>query len=137
MSEPMPALSSGQSLGERFTLVRRLGDEGAAELWLVRDAELGEDVVAKILPPDASEESVSSLQRECREARRQVLPGAARVLAAIPDDRVAAHLSGLKSPDDVAAVARSRADAALIGEALMRLDDPRALLGSMVAAAGG
>ena len=59
----------------------------------------------------------------------------ARVLAAIPRDVVAVHLSGLKAPADVTAVARERADAALMGEALMRQDDPRPLLSAMVAAA--
>jgi indole-3-glycerol phosphate synthase len=57
---------------------------------------------------------------------------AARVLDAIPADVVAVHLSGLREPADVARVARSRADAALIGEALMRDDDPRARLRAMV-----
>jgi indole-3-glycerol phosphate synthase len=61
---------------------------------------------------------------------------AARVLAAIPEDRVAVHLSGLRTPADVAAVAATRADAALVGEALMRVDDPRALMDEMVRAAG-
>jgi indole-3-glycerol phosphate synthase len=60
---------------------------------------------------------------------------AARVLEAIPKDVVAVHLSGLKTADDVRAVARSRADAALVGEALMRRDDPAPLLLEMVAAA--
>ena len=50
-----------------------------AEVWLVHDAELDEDVVAKILPLGASEERVSLLRRECREARRLVHPGIARV----------------------------------------------------------
>ncbi|HVJ91625.1 MAG TPA: indole-3-glycerol phosphate synthase TrpC [Labilithrix sp.] len=62
---------------------------------------------------------------------------AARVLAAIDDDRVAVHLSGLKGPEDVASVARTRVDAALIGEALMRRDDPTPLLREMLAAAQG
>lgn len=60
---------------------------------------------------------------------------AARVLAAIEPDVIAVHLSGLRGPEDVAAVARGRADAALIGEALMRRDDPGELLAAMVAAA--
>lgn len=60
---------------------------------------------------------------------------AARVLAQIPEDRVAVHLSGLRSAADVAAVASTRADAALVGEALMRLDDPAPLLAEMVRAA--
>jgi len=60
---------------------------------------------------------------------------AARVLGAVPVDRVAVHLSGLQGPDDVAAIARGRADAALVGEALMRDDEPRPRLRAMVAAA--
>jgi indole-3-glycerol phosphate synthase len=60
---------------------------------------------------------------------------AARVLAAIPADVVAVHLSGIKSVDDVARIAGGRADAALLGEALMRQDDPGPLLASLVAAA--
>ena len=60
----------------------------------------------------------------------------ARVLAAIPPDVVAVHLSGLRVPLDVAAVAQGRSDAALVGEALMRQDDPRGLLEAMVEAAG-
>ncbi len=60
----------------------------------------------------------------------------ARVLHALPADVVAVHLSGLRDGNDVARVARSRADAALIGEALMRQDDPGPLLRAMVAAAG-
>lgn len=62
---------------------------------------------------------------------------AARVLDAIPADRIAVHLSGLKTPADVAAVAKTRADAALIGESLMREDDPTRLLTAFVNAAKG
>ncbi len=61
---------------------------------------------------------------------------AARVLARIPPSTVAVHLSGLKTADDVTQVAHGRADAALIGEALMRQDNPAALLAQLVAAAG-
>jgi indole-3-glycerol phosphate synthase len=60
---------------------------------------------------------------------------AARVLARIDPGTVAAHLSGLATPEDIARVAASRADAALIGEALMRQDDPTELLSAMVRAA--
>jgi indole-3-glycerol phosphate synthase len=59
----------------------------------------------------------------------------ARVLRAIPGDRIALHFSGVKDETDVARVAASTADGALIGEALMRVDDPTPLLTSMVAAA--
>lgn len=57
---------------------------------------------------------------------------AERVLASIPEEIVAVHLSGLKTGADAAALAASRADAALIGEALMRRDDPSALLAELV-----
>ena len=57
---------------------------------------------------------------------------AKRVLTSIPADRVAVHLSGLRTGAQAAAIAASRADAALIGEALMRCDDPRSLLGELV-----
>jgi len=62
---------------------------------------------------------------------------AARILETLPAAVVAVHLSGLKSPETVTAVARSRAHAALIGEILMRQDDPAPLLASLVAAARG
>jgi indole-3-glycerol phosphate synthase len=61
----------------------------------------------------------------------------ARVLAQIPPRCVRLHLSGVKSPDDVAALRASEVDGALIGEALMRLDDPAPLLRAMRAAAVG
>ncbi len=60
---------------------------------------------------------------------------AARVLAAIPEGCIPLYLSGVKAPDDVRRLAATRAHAALIGETLMREDDPRALLASMVQAA--
>jgi indole-3-glycerol phosphate synthase len=60
---------------------------------------------------------------------------AARVLAAIPRGVTRAHLSGLGKTEDVARIKASGADAALVGEALMRADDPEPLLQTLVAAA--
>lgn len=57
------------------------------------------------------------------------------VLAAIPRGVVAAHLSGIRAGDDVRRVAAGRADAALVGEVLMRADDPGPLLGDLARAA--
>lgn len=56
----------------------------------------------------------------------------AKVLVSISPDIVAIHMSGLRTPADVAQIARGRADAALVGEALMRDDDPRPRLRSLV-----
>lgn len=60
---------------------------------------------------------------------------AAQVLAMINTRCIRVHLSGLVLPDDVARIARvtrAPADAALVGEALMRQDDPTELLSEMV-----
>ncbi len=59
----------------------------------------------------------------------------ARVLANIPSDVVAVHLSGIKAAADIEQVARGRADAVLLGEALMRKDDPTPLLAELVSVA--
>jgi len=56
---------------------------------------------------------------------------AGRVLARIPSDRTALHLSGVKSPADIAGIRHSRADGALVGEALMRVDDPAPMLAAL------
>lgn len=56
---------------------------------------------------------------------------AARVLAGLPAGVVSVYLSGLGDPQAVARVAKSPAHGALVGEALMRVADPRPLLTEM------
>jgi tetratricopeptide (TPR) repeat protein len=75
----MSALNGGQPLDSRFTLIRPLGQGGPGEVWLVRDEELGQELVAKILPATATEEQREQLRRECREARRLNHPNIVRV----------------------------------------------------------
>jgi indole-3-glycerol phosphate synthase len=118
---------SAERLGELVVRSRALGLEPLVEV-------VTEEELAAALGADAKVIGVNA-----RDLDTLVMDPArtARVLAAIPDDRIAVHLSGLKGPDDVASVARSDVDAALIGEALMRHDDPSALLRSMVLAADG
>ena len=60
---------------------------------------------------------------------------AARVLAAIPTNITRVHFSGVSKPEDVARIRASGADAALVGTALMRADDPEPLLRSLAIAA--
>jgi len=64
---------------------------------------------------------------------------AGRVVARIPTGVVSLFFSGVGSPDAVAKIAGAaggrRVDGALVGEALMRRDDPEPLLHEMVAAA--
>lgn len=59
------------------------------------------------------------------------------VLRDMPDSVVRAHFSGVKSAEAVTALRSGPADAALIGECLMRQEDPSALLASFARAARG
>jgi indole-3-glycerol phosphate synthase len=61
---------------------------------------------------------------------------ARRILQSLPTTAIRVHLSGLKRPQDVAALRQSGIDAALIGEVLMRSDDLEPLLRGLVQAAG-
>jgi indole-3-glycerol phosphate synthase len=49
---------------------------------------------------------------------------AKRAIERIPSDRVAVHMSGIRSGDALAELGGSRADAVLVGEALMRAPSP-------------
>jgi len=60
---------------------------------------------------------------------------APRLLATLPKTVTRVHLSGIARPEDVQRVVRSSADAALIGEVLMREAAPEARLRSLVNAA--
>jgi indole-3-glycerol phosphate synthase len=57
------------------------------------------------------------------------------VLRDLPKHITKLHLSGLKTPTDVRKIVDGPADAALIGEVLMRCDDPEPLLRELVQAA--
>ena len=56
---------------------------------------------------------------------------AADVLQSVPPDRIAVFMSGIKTTADLSRVGDTRADAVLIGEALMRADEPGRALAAM------
>lgn len=62
---------------------------------------------------------------------------AARAIQKVPKEHVAVYMSGVHGADDLRRVARTRADAVLIGTALMRAPDPGARLAEMIAGEGG
>jgi indole-3-glycerol phosphate synthase len=107
----------GAAVGEGLTPIVEVVDEH--ELDRALECEAG------VIGVNARDLSTLVMDRE----------RAARVSAAIPGDRVSLWFSGVGSPHEVAAIARTTADGALIGEALMRQDDPTELLRAMVAAA--
>ena len=57
-----------------------------------------------------------------------------RVAATLPDHVVKVAESGIRGADDVAEVVRAGADVVLVGEALVRGDDPRAAVAELAAA---
>ncbi len=61
---------------------------------------------------------------------------AERVIHGLPSELIRAYFSGVKDSMTVARASRSGVDAALIGEVLMKQDDPEPLLRSFVQAAG-
>jgi indole-3-glycerol phosphate synthase len=134
------ALDAG---ADAVLLIVRILEEGELA-GLVREAEgrgllpLVEVATEKELP-EAKGAGARVIGVNARDLNTLKMDGerAARVLSGIEEGRVAIHLSGLGKPEDVTRVAGSRADAALIGEALMRQDDPSELLGAMVRAARG
>jgi indole-3-glycerol phosphate synthase len=60
---------------------------------------------------------------------------AARCLAQVDAARIAIFMSGIRTPADFARLGGTRADAALIGEGLMRCEDPAEGVRAMLAAA--
>lgn len=60
---------------------------------------------------------------------------AAAAIQKIPESRVAVYMSGVSSPDQLSRVAKGRADAVLIGTALVRASDPGTRLRELVEAA--
>jgi indole-3-glycerol phosphate synthase len=61
------------------------------------------------------------------------LAGAAAVAARIPPDTIAVAESAIRSPEDAATMAQAGFDAVLVGEALVRADDPAALAAALTA----
>jgi indole-3-glycerol phosphate synthase len=99
--------------------------EPLVEVTTEQEAELALDAGARLIGVNARDLDTLVIDRE----------RAARVLAGLPGELTAVFLSGLATPEQVGAVARTRADAALIGEALMRQADPEPLLRSLSEAA--
>jgi indole-3-glycerol phosphate synthase len=88
-----------------------------------------EDEVARALAAGARTIGVNA-----RDLSTLAMDGerAARVVAQIPSEVVSLWFSGLRGAADVQRVASTSVDGALVGEGLMKQDDPRPMLRSMV-----
>jgi len=121
-------------------IVRCLTEERLQELTLAARARKLEPFV-EIVSDEESKMAVGAgatlIGVNARDLDTLVMDAArpARLLAELPASVTRVHLSGIARPEDVQRVADSPADAALIGEALMREDQPEARLRELVAAA--
>jgi indole-3-glycerol phosphate synthase len=113
-----------------FSLVdgaRELGLEPLVEV--ANEAELERALAAEATLIGVNARDLDTLAMDAERA--------ARVLAAIPETCVPLHLSGVKTPDDIRRLAATKAHGVLVGETLMRENDPGPLLRAMVAASSG
>jgi indole-3-glycerol phosphate synthase len=95
------------------------------EVYTPAEAQLALDSGATFIGVNARD--LDSLQMDTERANR--------IIQDMPSSVVVAHLSGVKTPEDVRRVSSGRADAALMGEILMRKDDPAETLAHLVSAA--
>jgi indole-3-glycerol phosphate synthase len=135
-------LREAQACGaDAVLLIARILDEASLRALFTEARDLGLEPLVEVATEDELAWAVGAGARligvNARDLDTLVMDAAraARVLDAIPPGAVPLYLSGLKGPDDVRRVARTRAHAALIGETLMRQDDPRVQLAALVAAA--
>lgn len=109
---------TGARLRELISAARERGLECLVEVYLPEEVPVALEAGATIIGVNARD--LNTLRMDAERARQ--------ILEDLPRDVVAAHLSGLHDEARVRDVAASRADAALIGECLMRQDDPVPLL---------
>ena len=121
-------------------IARITGKKALAELH-ARAASLGLESLVEVVTDEELEWALAAgaglIGVNARDLDTLVMDPerAARVLEAIPAACIPVYLSGLKGEGDVRRIASTRAHAALIGETLMREEDPRALLTALAAAA--
>lgn len=110
------------------TLLRASAERGLVALTEIHGAEearVALDAGATLIGVNARDLDTLKLDAALAE----------RVQGSLPGHVTAVHLSGIRDERQLAAVAGSRTDAALIGECLMREDDPEPLLRRLVGAA--
>ncbi len=119
-------------------LVRALDDQNLRSL-VARIRELGMEPVVEAANEGEVERALAAgsaivgVNARDLQTFRVDMDAARAAVARIPDDRVAVFMSGVRSVEDFREVARGRADAVLIGEELMRSEDPGARLSELLA----
>lgn len=104
----------------------------AAELGMTALVEVHtEDEVERALAADASVIGINNRNLKTLEVDNDNF---GRLAGLIPDDRIRIAESGVGGPADVVEFARAGADAVLVGEALVRGDDPQQAVRDLIAA---
>lgn len=114
------------ALAGLLAAARERGLAPLVEVASAEEARVALDAGADLIGVNARD--LDTLQMDAARAQR--------VLDGLPSGVTRVFLSGVRSEHEVRQLASQRLDATLIGEALMRLDDPSALLARMRAAAG-
>jgi len=121
-------------------LVRALGDKALVSL-IAHVRALGMEPVVEAADAEEVDRAVAAGStvvgvnaRDLRTFRVDVRT-AHECVARIPSERVAVFMSGVRSNDDFREIAQGRADAVLIGEGLMRAEDPGVRLSEILRSA--
>ena len=104
--------------------IRSLGMEPLVEAANAAEVDRAVAVGSRIIGVNARDLGTFRVDKEAAQA----------CVSRIPQDRVAVFMSGVRTVDEFREVARGRADAVLIGEGLMRADDPGARLAELLRA---
>lgn len=115
------ALHDAKTLARRLEITRALGMAALVEAHDEAEVKMAVDAGAAIIGVNNRNLKDFSVD----------FGNAARLRDLIPPECLYVAESGVKSADDVAALAKLGADAVLMGEVLMRADDTAALLASM------
>jgi serine/threonine protein kinase len=91
MGEKVEAFAGGQTLLNRYKLIRVLGQGGMGVVWLARDEELDRDVAMKFLPAIVVNDraGLTELKRETKRSLELTHPNIVRIYDFVQDNSVA------------------------------------------------
>jgi indole-3-glycerol phosphate synthase len=115
-------------------ILAALGDDALVADLLALGAELGLGVLVEAHTPSEVERAlrlgatIVGVNARDLTTFREDLDGVVQAAAAIPPEVVAVAESAVRAPDDARRLADAGYDAVLVGEALVRSDDPAGLV---------